>query len=223
MHHGIQSVGFENMGHWTWLSMSFWPLWLILLGNLACPCINFEWIWARITEFAPNIHLEILSAGIDHYCKVTSSPQITGHSTACSTTIKKNPTKAGAVRVRMTGRISLQRPVMRKAFPCHAWRHHLSELVLRQSWTQFPLLPNNTLGPRQDGRHFADDIFKRIFLNENVWISIHISLKFNPGPMEDIPVLVQIMAWCRPGNKPLSEPMMVWFPDAYTRHSASMR
>ena len=34
----------------------------------------------------------------------------------------------------------------------------------------------NTLRPRQNGRHFPDDIFKWIFLNENVWISIHISL-----------------------------------------------
>ena len=35
-----------------------------------------------------------------------------------------------------------------------------------------------TLRLRQDGRHFADNIFKRIFLNENIWISIAISLKF---------------------------------------------
>ena len=34
----------------------------------------------------------------------------------------------------------------------------------------------NTLRPRQSGRHFPDDIFKYIFLNENVWISIKISL-----------------------------------------------
>ena len=56
----------------------------------------------------------------------------------------------------------------------------------------------NTLRPRQNGRHFADDIFKCIFLNENVWISIKISLKFVPkGPINNIPVLVQIMAWRR--------------------------
>ena len=30
----------------------------------------------------------------------------------------------------------------------------------------------NTLRPRQDGRHFADNIFKYIFLNENVFIEI---------------------------------------------------
>ena len=71
----------------------------------------------------------------------------------------------------------------------------------------------NTLRPRQNGRHFADDTFKPIFLNENIWISIKISLKFVPkAPINNIPVLVQIMAWRRPGDKPLSEPMMVSFP-----------
>ena len=68
----------------------------------------------------------------------------------------------------------------------------------------------NTLGPRQHGRHFAGDTFKRIFLNENVIISINISLRFVPkGPINNIPALVQIMAWRRPGDKPLSEAMMV--------------
>ena len=37
---------------------------------------------------------------------------------------------------------------------------------------------SNTLRPRQDSHHFADDIFKCIFLNDNVWISITIYLKF---------------------------------------------
>ena len=79
----------------------------------------------------------------------------------------------------------------------------------------------NTLKPRQNGRHFADDIFKRIFLNENVCIPIKISLKFVPkGPVNNIPALVQIMAWRRLGGKPLSETMMV--TDAYMHHSASM-
>ena len=32
----------------------------------------------------------------------------------------------------------------------------------------------NTLRPRENGRHFADDIFKHIFSNENVWISIKV-------------------------------------------------
>ena len=68
----------------------------------------------------------------------------------------------------------------------------------------------NTLRPRQSGRHFPDAIFKCIFLNENGWISIKISLKFVPKvPISNIPALGQIMAWRRPGDKPLSEPMMV--------------
>ena len=73
--------------------------------------------------------------------------------------------------------------------------------------------PFNTLRPRQNGRHFADDNFKHIFLNENARISIEISLKFVPkGPMNNIPALVQIMAWRRPGDKPLSGPMMDKLP-----------
>ena len=68
----------------------------------------------------------------------------------------------------------------------------------------------NTLRPRQNGRYIADDIFKRVFMNENVRISINISLKFVPkGLINNIPALVQIMAWRRPGDKPLSEPMLV--------------
>ena len=71
----------------------------------------------------------------------------------------------------------------------------------------------NTLRPKQNGRHFPDDIFKWIFLNENVWISINISLKFVPrGPINNIPTLVQVMAWRPSGDKPLSEPMMVSLP-----------
>ena len=81
----------------------------------------------------------------------------------------------------------------------------------------------NTLRPRQDGRHFPDDIFKCIFLNENIWISKNGSMKFVPkGRINNIPALVQIMAWRRSGDKPLSEPMMMKFTDAYMRHSASL-
>ena len=68
----------------------------------------------------------------------------------------------------------------------------------------------NSLRPRQNGRFFADDTFKRIFLNENIRISTKNSLKFVPkGFINNIPALVLIMAWRRPGDKPLSEPMLV--------------
>ena len=70
-------------------------------------------------------------------------------------------------------------------------------------------LPDYTLRPRQNGRHFSDDIFKCIFSNENVWIPIKISLKFVPrGLINNVPALVHIIAWRRTGDKPLSEAMM---------------
>ena len=79
--------------------------------------------------------------------------------------------------------------------------------VMSSSW------PFNTLRLRQNDRHFQDDFFKWIFLNENVWISINISLKFVPkGPINNILTLVQVMARCPPGNKPLSEPRTVRLP-----------
>ena len=62
----------------------------------------------------------------------------------------------------------------------------------------------------------ADDNFKQIFFNENVWISINISLMFvSKGPINNIPALLQIMVWRRPGDMPLSEPMLTRFTDAY--------
>ena len=74
--------------------------------------------------------------------------------------------------------------------------------VTRPQWV-------STLRPRQHGHHFPDDIFKCIFLNENVCIAIEISLKFvPPGPDNNIPALVRIMAWCQPGDKPFYEVMM---------------
>ena len=56
---------------------------------------------------------------------------------------------------------------------------------------------------------FADNILKAFF-KENFGIFIKISLKFDPrGSMNNIPALVQIMAWHRPGEKQLSEEMAV--------------
>ena len=58
------------------------------------------------------------------------------------------------------------------------------------------------LMPIQNGRHFPHDIFKCIFLNESVWISVKTSLKFismgpvsGMGTINNIQALVQIMAW----------------------------
>ena len=40
--------------------------------------------------------------------------------------------------------------------------------------------------------------------------------------INNIPALVEMMAWYRSGNKPLYEPMTVQFTDAYMRHSTWM-
>ena len=80
-----------------------------------------------------------------------------------------------------------------------------------------------TLGPRQNGHHFADDTFKRICLNENVRIFMKISLKFDPkSPIDKYTsigsdndsVLTRRKAiiWTNDGK----------FTDAYMHHSASM-
>ena len=90
--------------------------------------------------------------------------------------------------------------------------HYLNQLWSNSVMVHDILWPQwvNTLRPRQNGCHFTDDSFNCIFLNENALISIEISLKFFPmGPVNNIPELVQIIAWRRSGNKPLSEPMMV--------------
>ena len=51
--------------------------------------------------------------------------------------------------------------------------------------------------------NLADDVFYRIFLNENVWIAIKISLTFLPkGSVDNKPALVEAMAWHRTGEKP---------------------
>ena len=73
-----------------------------------------------------------------------------------------------------------------------------------------------TLRPRQNGQHYSH-IFKGIFLNENISILIkNKSLKVViKGPTDNIPTLVQIMAWRRPGDKPLSEQMVVIFWHIY--------
>ena len=65
----------------------------------------------------------------------------------------------------------------------------------------------------------ADDFFKCIFMNEKLRILIPISPKFVPkGPVDITSALVQVRAWRRTGDKPLPEPMLDEFIDAYMRH-----
>ena len=80
----------------------------------------------------------------------------------------------------------------------------------------------NTLRLKQnDISHFPDDIFNSIFLNENVWIFISLQL-IPDGLINHIPALVQVMASCQTGDKPLFEPMVTPITDTYMCHSASM-
>ena len=60
----------------------------------------------------------------------------------------------------------------------------------------------------------SDNIFKCNILNENVWSEITILLKVAPlCPIDNKSALVQLMAWCQTGDKPLAEPMMTLYYD----------
>ena len=77
------------------------------------------------------------------------------------------------------------------------------------------LLFINTLRPETIWPPFSRRHFQMHFLEWKTWILLKISLKFVPINFEmpvsinNILALVRIMAWRRPDNKPLSEPMMV--------------
>ena len=52
-------------------------------------------------------------------------------------------------------------------------------------------------------------------MNEKFCISIRISLQFVPnGLIDNKSALVQVMAWCPAGDKPLPEPLLTQFTDA---------
>ena len=62
-------------------------------------------------------------------------------------------------------------------------------------------------GPKQNGYHFAEDIFKGIFLNEYVCILIQISMKFDSkGLIDSNSSLADLLALCNTDGKPLPAP-----------------
>ena len=74
------------------------------------------------------------------------------------------------------------------------------------------ILLNTLLGKDKMAATLADNIFKCNFVNENVLIPIKISLQFiSKGLINNIPSLVQIMAWCRPGD--ISHYLNQWWLD----------
>ena len=80
----------------------------------------------------------------------------------------------------------------------------------------------NTMNPKQIARHFADNILRSIFFNENGCILIWISLQFVPECPIHKSVSVQVMAWCQRGDKLLLGPIMTQFTDAYIDSPGSM-
>ena len=69
----------------------------------------------------------------------------------------------------------------------------------------------------------ADNNFKLIFLNKDDGILIQFSLKFVPRrPIDKKPAFVQVKAWHLFGAKPLPEPMLTQFTDAYIWHHGEM-
>ena len=88
------------------------------------------------------------------------------------------------------------------------WKQQMSRYDTKIENRRWFVTQLNTLKPKKKGHQFPDDILKCIFLNENIKISIKVSLKFVPmGLINNIPALAQIMSWCRPGAKISSEPM----------------
>ena len=102
---------------------------------------------------------------------------------------------------------------------CYCAHYDVTVMMMPYSFT----LPQSVsiLRPKQNGCYFPDNIFRCILLPENVWIFIKISLYFLPVvSVNNFPALVQIMAWHRPGDRLLSEPLMVRLA-MIMHHSAS--
>ena len=86
----------------------------------------------------------------------------------------------------------------RMTLNCIYWAIPYICVISVQSDTFFVCLFNSS-PPGQNGWHFSDDIFRCIFMNENICILIKISLKFVPkGPIDNSLALVyrqQAIIW----------------------------
>ena len=51
-----------------------------------------------------------------------------------------------------------------------------------------------------------------------LWLEFHCQDLFAKGLIDNKPALVEVMTWCRTGDKPLTEPMLTQFADAYMWH-----
>ena len=83
-----------------------------------------------------------------------------------------------------------------RSYSCKSTRLFNSNICT--SWTFCSLITVNILRLRQNGHHFADDIFQCISLDENHFTLVRNSMKFIlDGSINSNPALVQIMVWRR--------------------------
>ena len=98
-----------------------------------------------------------------------------------------------------------------------SWDHSVTSLHMLCSFGQSVCLIEsrqvvNTWRPRQNGRHFADDILKSILLNENIWIAINISQNFFPrGQINNNPALAKM--YCIGANQARNHYLNQWFTE----------
>ena len=205
----VCKTGFTHSG-WEWtqndITIFMMKWWCFHYG--ACPRVHF---WHQSYLSAPR-WISITNTFNSHFYDCCTVPQNWKQPSNMMTSSNGNI-------FRVTGHLCGEFTGNREAGDLRRYRAHYDVTVMNflqvtDSTFTFlgPILLTaiNTLRPGQNGCHFADDSFKCICLNKNVRISIQTSLKFVPeGPINNIPALVQTMAWHRQDDKPLSEPMMV--------------
>ena len=89
-------------------------------------------------------------------------------SNTCTTALRKHGT-ISSIKLTHLWRLRWQ---MKKQSDCVRFRKIITYKVPDRYVVRTSVNGLNTLRPRQNGRHFPDDIFKRIFLNEKVWTPI---------------------------------------------------
>ena len=104
-------------------------------------------------------------------------------------------------------------------YPSQSWPRSMSPYgVIRPQWVKgIHALPGHNVLTH----HPLDIIYFQMNFHE--WKVLYFDNNFTDvcsykSPIDNNPALAQIMAWRRIGDKPLSEPVLTWFTDAYMRH-----
>ena len=94
---------------------------------------------------------------------------------------------------------------------------------MRDTFKHTDLHKIHTLKCEQNGRYFADDILKCIFLGENCCIPIQMSWSFvHKGLLYNASALVDVIVWHRTGHKQFSEQAFIEFHDAMLCNKVTM-